>query len=80
MAVSVKRHCCETLVGVRLIVLGVVTAIANVIEAVMIANPDLLARVYVPRRRDGRLLQRVLVFPVWGDIWCFVGHSLWHAN
>ena len=50
----------------RLIVLGVVTVIANVIEAVMIANPDLLARIYVPRRRDGQLLQRVLVFPVWG--------------
>ena len=63
---SVKQHCCETLVGMRLIVLGVVIAIANVIEAVMIANPDLLPRVYVPRRRDGQLLQRVLVFPAGG--------------
>ena len=67
---SVKRHCCEKLAVVRLIVLGVVTAIANVIEAVMIANPDLLAPVYVPRRRDGQLLEKVLVFSKRGGIWC----------
>ena len=74
---SVKRHCCETLAGVRLI--GVAAAIANAIAAAMIANPAPLARVYVPRQRDGQLLQKVLASPVWGNL-VLVGHSLWHVN
>ena len=76
---SVKRHCCKTLAGLRLIVLGVMAATANAIAAVMIANPVPLARVYAPRRRDGQLLKKVLAILVW-DIWVLVGHSLWHVN
>ena len=80
-AVSVKRHCCETLAGVRLTVLEVVAAIAIAIAiaAVMKANPVPLARVYVPRRRDGQLLQKG-ISNCGVEYLVLVGHSLLHVN
>jgi hypothetical protein len=72
--VSVKRHCCETLAGLRQTVLAVGAATANAIAAAVTANPVPLARVYALRRHDGQLLQKVLAIPVW-SIWVLVGHS-----